>query len=243
MAMQTVAPTVTKIRQALRAHATPARAKSSQWFFKTKPGQYGHGDRFIGVSVPDQRLVAKRFTQMSLSEVLKLLHSQVHEERLTALILLVNQFERSKDQAVRKKIYQAYLANTRWINNWDLVDTSAPKIVGAFLGEQALPVLRRLAHSKNLWERRIAMIATQYQINQGDAQPALEIAEIVLHDQHDLMHKATGWMLREVGIKCSQPVLEKFLRQHAANVPRTALRYAIEKFPKTKQQFYLKYGQ
>lgn len=231
-----------KIKRALRAQATPARAKSSQWFFKTEKGQYGHGDVFIGVSVPDQRLVAKQFFQTSLAEVLKLLHSQVHEERLTALIILVNQFEKSKDQAVRKKIYQAYLANTRWINNWDLVDTSAPKIVGGYLGAQALPVLKRLAHSKNLWEKRIAMVATQYQINRGDCQPAMAIAAVVLHDKHDLMHKATGWMLREVGIKCSQPVLEKFLRQHAATMPRTALRYAVEKFPKAKQQRYLKLG-
>lgn len=233
--------TATHIQRALRQLATPARAKSSQWFFKTGAGEYGQGDKFIGVAVPDQRVVAKRFLGTPLGEVIKLLHSPVHEDRLTALIILVYQFERTADPSVRKKMYEAYLANTRWINNWDLVDTSAGKIVGAYLGENSLPVLKQLARSKNLWEKRIAIISTQYQISQGDERQALVIAGMLLNDTHDLMHKACGWMLREVGQRCSVQVLEDFLKQHAASMPRTALRYAIEKFPKSKQQFYLKY--
>lgn len=231
--------TASAVRRALKAQASPERAKISQRFFKTGQGEYGHGDIFLGVKVPDQRMIAKQFRELPLPEVLRLLHSSVHEERLTALIILVMQFERTRDQKVRKKIYTTYLANTRWINNWDLVDTTAPKIVGAFLGERPLPVLKKLARSHNLWEKRIAMLSTQYWINQGDCKPAMAIVHVLWKDQHDLIQKAVGWMLREVGQKCSIFVLENFLKQHATHMPRTALRYAIEKFPKSKQHFYL----
>lgn len=234
--------TASQVVKALKAKATPERAKASQRFFKTGKGEYGEGDVFIGVTMPDQRVVAKQFVELPLSEIVKLLHSKVHEQRMTALVILVYQFERSKVDSERKKIFDAYLANTRWINNWDLVDVTAPRIVGAYLGPRALPTLKRLARSKNLWDKRIAMVSTLYLINEGDCGPALVIAEMLLKDPHDLMHKASGWMLREAGKKCSQAQLEQFLHKHGDHMPRTMLRYAIEKFPKAKQQEYLRMG-
>lgn len=232
--------TAAQVRQQLRKQSSAERAKASQWFFKTGPGEYGEGDVFIGLTMGQQRAIAKQFALLPLPEILKLLHSPVHEERMTALVIMVNQFERSKLDTERKKIFDAYLANTKWINNWDLVDVTAPRIVGAYLGPKSLPTLKKLARSKSLWEKRIAMISTLYQINQGDCGPSLIIAEILLQDPHDLMHKAAGWMLREAGKKCSVQQLEQFLQQHGKHMPRTMLRYAIEKFPKAKQQFYLK---
>lgn len=234
--------TASQVVKALHAKATPERAKVSQRFFKTGKGEYGEGDVFIGITMPEQRVVAKQFLHLPLSEILKLLHSPVHEERMTALVIMVYQFERSKVESERKKIFDTYLANTRWINNWDLVDVTAPRIVGAYLGSHALPTLKPLARSKNLWEKRIAMVSTQYLINQGDCAPALAIAEVLLTDPHDLMHKAAGWMLREAGKKCSHVQLEKFLQAHGNHMPRTMLRYAIEKFPKSKQKKYLAMG-
>lgn len=231
--------TASQVVKALQAKATPKRATVSQRFFKTGKGEYGEGDIFIGVTMPDQRIIAKQFIQTPLSQVLKLLHSSIHEERMTALVIMVYQFEQTKVEAERKKIYEAYIHNTKWINNWDLVDVTAPRIVGAYLGPRALPALKRLARSKNLWEKRIAMISTQYLINQGECGPALVIAEMLLQDQHDLMHKAAGWMLREAGKKCSQAELELFLKKHGSHMPRTMLRYAIEQLPKQKQQYYL----
>lgn len=231
--------TAKQIQAALQKRATPAKAKASAWFFKTGPGQYGAGDIFIGVTVPEQRQVVKEFASAPLTEVIKLLHSQVHEYRLTALLIMVHQFEHAKDKKLREKIYKLYLANTRWINNWDLVDSTAPRIVGAWLGPKALPVLKRLARSKNLWEKRIAIISTLYLITKGEATPALVIAEMLLNDSHDLLHKATGWMLREVGKRCSEKQLTNFLDTHATTMPRTMLRYAIERFPKAKRLRYL----
>src|SRR3990172_8812125 len=223
------------LKSDLRKLATPKKAKASEWFFKTGTGQYGEGDQFIGVTVPEQRSVAKKYKDLPLSETEKLLRSPIHEERLVALIILV---ERSKasDAKTRKEIYDFYLANTDRVNNWDLVHLSAEYIVGGYLADKPKGTLYELAGSKNLWKRRIAMIATYYYIKQGKGKYTLEIAEILLHDSHDLIQKAVGWMLREVGKRCSERVLTDFLDKHAPEMPRTALRYAIERFPPEKRQ-------
>jgi 3-methyladenine DNA glycosylase AlkD len=229
--------TVKQMQQRLRSFATKEKAAVLQRFFKTGPGQYGEGDTFIGVMVPQVRQVVKEFADASLSEALKLLHSPVHEERLLALLLLVHQFERG-DDALRKKIYTLYLKNTRFINNWDLVDLSAPKIVGPYLDGGSRALLYRFVQSKNLWERRIAILATFHFIRQSDFADALAIAEALLGDDHDLMHKAVGWMLREAGKKDVR-TLEGFLKKNCQRMPRTALRYAIERFPEAKRKRYL----
>jgi 3-methyladenine DNA glycosylase AlkD len=244
-----------KLRLALNTQADPAKAKVLQTFFKTAKGQYAEGDQFLGITVPQQRRIAKEFHDLPLADLRILLKSPIHEERLTALIILVDQFK-SGDQSHRAKVYEFYLNHTAHINNWDLVDISAHHIVGAHLrirgqrpnssaetpselGRCPL-ILKRLARSKSLWERRIAMVATFYYIRQGQAEPALTIAEMLLKDEHDLMHKAVGWMLREVGKRCSVKVLEDFLAKHHKTMARTTLRYAIEHFSPEKRQTYLR---
>lgn len=230
---------LTNLKRDLQKLATPARAKASMWFFKTAKGQYGAHEKFIGVSVPQQRAVAKKYKTMPLAEVEKLLHSSIHEHRLTALFILVYQFTKG-DDATRKKIVQLYLKNTASVNNWDLVDSSAGYILGDFLIPQKnRKILYTLARSKDLWEKRIAIIATQAFIRTGQFTDTLKIAQILLHDTHDLIHKAVGWMLREVGNR-DRTTEEKFLQKHAATMPRTALRYAIEKFPPARRQKYMK---
>ena len=231
--------TAASVSAELEAIADPQRASNSAWFFKTGPGQYGEGDVFIGVTVPKQRQVAKKYTHLPLGEVEKLLASAIHEERLTALIILVGQYKRG-DQAERQSIYDFYLAHTHCINNWDLVDSSASYIVGAHLLDKDRTILYELARSSNLWERRIAIIATAAFIARGQSKDTFAIAEILLTDTHDLIHKAVGWMLREVGKSCGQEVLEGFLRAHYRVMPRTMLRYAIEKFDEPLRQKYLK---
>ncbi len=230
--------TAAAVRRALRLQATPARAVASQRFFRAGPGEYGEGDVFIGVTVPAQRTVARAFRTLPLAEALDLLGSEVHEERLTALLILVDGFRRGDDRA-RAAIARAYLASTRFVNNWDLVDTSAPQILGAWLLDRDRKVLRRLARSRSLWERRIAMIATQAFIAKGEHEDALELAAMLLGDEHDLMHKAVGWMLREVGGRIDPGLLRAFLREHAPDMPRTALRYAIEHFDATERARWL----
>lgn len=237
------------IRQALKAVSSPERAKASQRYFKTDPGEYGEGDVFIGVSVPDQRKIAKKYYSLPLLEVERLLTSKIHEERLTAIFIMVEQFKKG-DDTVRKQIYDFYLANTVYINNWDLVDSSAPYIVSVYLwdnfaqkaspSKETMNVLTKLAKSKSIWERRIAIMSTFYFIKMGDINETFIIAEILLHDQHDLIQKAVGWMLREVGNSVGIEIEEFFLKQHYQTMPRTMLRYAIEKFPETKRQAYLK---
>lgn len=227
----------------LRKYASTERAKNSAWFFKTGPGQYGEGDKFLGVRVPDIRLVAKKFQNMPLPVVEKLLQSAWHEERLLAVIILVKQFERG-DSQVRRAIYEFYLAHTENINNWDIVDSSARQIVGGYLfgypkRYNDYQPLRQLAASNSLWERRIAIIATQYWLTQKDAQPTLALAEILLHDPEDLMHKAVGWMLREVGKYVDPSLLREFLTRHAAEMPRTMLRYSIEHFDPQERKMWL----
>jgi 3-methyladenine DNA glycosylase AlkD len=230
--------TAQMIKQRLRRFATKEKAAVLQRFFKTGPGQYGEGDKFLGVMVPNIRLVVKEYGDAPLPEVKKLICSAWHEERVLALLILVDQFERG-DDALRKKIYQIYLKNTRYINNWDLVDLSAPKIVGPYLDGDSRALLYRLVRSKNLWERRIAILATFPYIRKSDFADALSLSEKLLSDDEDLMHKAVGWMLREVGKK-NTAVLEGFLKKHHRKMPRTALRYAIERFPEAKRKKYLK---
>lgn len=221
----------------LKSLANADVAKVSAGFFKTGPGQYGEGDKFLGIKVPVQRNVAKAHAGLPLDEVLKLLHNDYHEVRLVGLIILVKQFERV-DADARRLIFDLYLANTATINNWDLVDLSAPHIVGAHLGPGKHALLTRLAKSGDLWERRIAILATQSFIRKGYFAETLRLASILMQDRHDLIHKAVGWMLREVGNR-DVSVLKRFLDENAAVMPRTMLRYAIEKLPERTRKAYL----
>ena len=221
----------------LRSLGCPEQAANLARFFKTGPGEYGEGDRFIGVKVPVIRKVAKEFKGLPLAEIKCLLHSEIHEERLLGLVILVGQFQKGND-ATRKSIYDLYLANIQHINNWDLVDLSAPQIVGGYLETRRRQPLDRLAKSASLWERRISIVATHWFIRRGDFADTLRIAEKLLGDKEDLIHKAVGWMLREVG-KRDVAVLEEFLAEHCGVMPRTMLRYAIERLPEKKRRDYM----
>ncbi len=212
-------------------------AKFLQGFFKTGAGQYGEGDIFLGIRVPATRKLAKEYAALPLKEALPLLKSPYHEVRLFALIFLVNAFAKG-DDTIQRKIYDLYLSNTRYINNWDLVDLSAPNIVGAYLFTRNRKPLYQLAKSKSLWERRIAVLATFYFIKNNQYADSLKIAEILLQDKEDLIHKASGWMLREIG-KRDIKVAETFLKKHCRTMPRTMLRYAIERFTPSKRRLYL----
>ena len=229
---------VSSIRREIRQLASPARARISQRFFKTGPGEYGEGDQFVGLTVPQIRRLVQQPRPLSPTATKQLLQSPIHEERLLALLILVDAFA-AADGAGQEQIYQIYLQNTQFINNWDLVDTSAPPIVGAFLWKRSKAPLRQLARSQNLWERRIAVIATFYFIRRNEFGPTLELARQLLADREDLIHKAVGWMLREVG-KRNRAVAETFLRRHYRQMPRTMLRYAIERFPKRHRLQYLR---
>jgi len=213
-------------------------AAFSQQFFKTGPGQYGEGDVFRGIRVPALRRVAKDHRQLALPETLKLLCSPYHEDRLAALLILIHHYAGGSD-AVRTRVYNSYLKHTRLINNWDLVDCSAPQIVGAHLYGKDRALLYKLARSRNLWERRIAIIATFHFIKRGEVVDTLKLAPVLLSDPEDLIHKAVGWMLREAG-KRDLGSTESFLREHYQSMPRTMLRYAIERFPERKRLQYLK---
>jgi len=217
--------------------SNPKIAEHSLRFFKTGPGEYGEGDVFLGIRVPVTRKVARKFRELSLDQILKLLKSKYHEERLLALFMLVALFKKG-DDIEKKNIYDAYLSHTDSINNWDLVDGSAHHIVGGYLFERDRRPLYKLVKSKSLWERRISMIATYTFIKKNDFVDTLKLSEILLPDEEDLIHKAVGWMLREVG-KLDLEVEEKFLRKHYKKMPRTMLRYAIEKFVEKKRQGYL----
>jgi 3-methyladenine DNA glycosylase AlkD len=226
------------LRTALRMHADPRQARILQGFFKTGPGEYGEGDIFIGVKVPQVRSVAKAFRAAPLKVITSLMKSPIHEERELALFILVAQYT-GGDEIVQDDIYTAYLSNTRYINNWDLVDLSAPQIVGGHLMTRNRSILLKLARSKSLWERRISILAPFWFIKSGDFADALRIAGMLLKDSHDLIHKAVGWMLREIG-KRDLAAEEAFLMKHYKKMPRTMLRYAIERFPEKKRQGYLK---
>ena len=221
----------------LAAAANPERAKSSIWFFKTGKGQYGEGDQFLGVNVPTRRKIALRHLHLSHAAIRKLLASKLHEHRFVALEILVAQFEAATANQ-QAEIYRFYLANTDRVNNWDLVDTSAPYIVGRYLLTRPRAILRRLAKSKNMWERRIAIVATFAFIRAGQTEDTFAIAQMLLADPHALIHKAVGWALREAGKKSPQLLLA-FLEEHYDSLPRTALRCAIERFSPAERKHFL----
>jgi 3-methyladenine DNA glycosylase AlkD len=229
--------TIKEIQARLRQVADPGDAVTLQWFFKTGPGEYGEGDVFIGVKVPKIRALVKEFWKADESIVRRLLASAIHEERFLALMIWVRQFEKGSG-ADRRRIFRLYLASTDRINNWDLVDLSAPNILGEYLVDTSRRPLYRLVKSPSLWERRIAMLATLALIRRREFEDALAVADRLLHDEEDLIHKAVGWMLREIG-KRDMGVLEAFLEPRCTVMPRTMLRYAIERFPEVRRRRYL----
>lgn len=230
--------TLDDLRHHLETRTNPQEAAFLQRFFKTGPGQYGEGDRFRGIRVPALRSLAKAHERLEIPEVLDLLHSDFHEDRVVALLILIHIYRRS-DEAGKAHIYRLYLDHTRLINNWDLVDVSAEHIVGDWLLHRRRADLTRLAKSAELWERRIAILATFRFIKAGELDETFRIARLLLRDRHDLIHKAVGWMLREAG-KRDLAAEEAFLATHYKDMPRTMLRYAIERFPEPRRQAYLK---
>jgi 3-methyladenine DNA glycosylase AlkD len=231
------APTLAAIRAEILKLGDPVRGTHSQRFFKTGPGQYGEGDKFLGLTVPEMRGIVRKYRDLDDTAVHEMLLSPWHEERLVALLLMVDGYDRG-DDARRAHIHHAYLANTAQINNWDLVDASAGDIVGQHLEAGDVTLLERLARSKKLWERRIAIVSTFYFIKHNEFRPTLKIATLLLGDSQDLIHKATGWMLREVG-KRDRTALDRFLKKHYKRMPRTMLRYAIERHPERVRKQYL----
>ena len=230
-----------EIKEELSSLANPEKAKNLQRFFKTEKGQYGEGDVFLGIMVPQQRAIVKKYWQeTTLKDIQELLNSRFHEYRLVGLLILVQKYKKAKkDNYQKRQIFEFYLKNTGRVNNWDLVDLSAPNIVGNFSLKDGTHTIRSLADSKDLWEKRIAILATFAFIKERNFGESLFIADKLLKDEHDLIHKAVGWMLREVGKK-NQEVLELFLSTRYKGMPRTMLRYAIEKFPEEKRKKYLK---
>jgi 3-methyladenine DNA glycosylase AlkD len=227
-----------QLRKELKRIADSQRAKFLQGYFKTGKGEYGEGDVFLGITVPLSRKIAIKFKNLSFLEISKLLQSKFHEERLIALLILVENFKRGNEE-IQEKIYEFYLKNTKGINNWDLVDLSSHEIVGNYLLNKDKSVLLKLTKSKDIWERRIAVISTFEFIRNNKFDESLALAEILLDDKHDLMHKAVGWMLREIGKRDLKTEIE-FLNKHYKKMPRTMLRYAIEKFPEKQREIYLK---
>ena len=226
-----------QIKRDLLQLGDPNRAKKLSGFFKTGKGQYGEGDLFLGIPVPEQRKVAKKYVNLSLNDIQELLNSKIHEHRFTALVILISKY-RKAEKSGKEEVFSFYLKNTENINNWDLVDLSAPKIVGEYLVNKDKSILYKLAKSNSLWERRISILSTFIFIDNNDFEDALNISELLLHDKHDLIHKAVGWALREIG-KRDQNVEERFLTKYCVHMPRTMLRYAIEKFDEEKRKFYL----
>ncbi len=223
------------VKAALKKLGDPTKAKGGAAFFKTGKGQYGEGDVFLGITVPDQRRVAKQFRTLGFGELEKLLGSKIHEERLTALAVLVDQYELGAE----KEVFDFYVAHLAGVNNWDLVDLSAHQIVGDYLLKRDRRLLFKLAKSRVLWERRVAIVATYAFIRAGESKTTFEIADLLLEDAHDLIHKATGWMLREVGKRVSEDALREYLEKRVSQLPRTALRYAIERFPPDERKEWL----
>lgn len=230
-----------EIQKSLKRLATKKKAQNSMRFFKTGPGQYGEGDIFIGVTVPEQRKIARQFSVAPFPVLSELLTSKTHEERLTALLILVEQMEfaiKVADKQKQKEIFDFYIQNLDRVNNWDLVDSSAKYIVGAYLFDKNRVPLKKLVQSKNLWHRRVSIIATHYFIQKGDYTNSFELAQILFADTHDLTHKAVGWTLREI-YKKDNKIVESFLKKHIRNIPRTTLRYAIERIPENERKKYL----
>lgn len=234
-----------KIKSTLLSLATPERAKTNAWFFKTGKGQYGEGDVFIGVTVPQVRSVVKGVSlDISLTEIKKLLKDPIHEVRLCALLILVKLFEKSESKIDKKQIFDFYTKHTKYINNWDLVDTSAHIIVGQYISdcmehEERIAFIDKYIASKSLWKNRIIVLAAFYQIKKGNEKMIFYVAERLLGHTHDLIHKAIGWMLREAGKNSGEKTLRSFLDKHIQNMSRTTLRYAIERFPESLRKKYL----
>jgi 3-methyladenine DNA glycosylase AlkD len=227
-----------EVINALKTLATEDRRKTNEWFFKTGKGEYGYGDIFLGITAPDLRGIAKKFSQeISLQELTELIRSPIHEVRLCALIILVNKYKKEDSD----KIYRYYLKHLNSVNNWDLVDTSAPHIVGDYLNKnpEKSKILLEFSRSENLWIRRISIVSTLAFIKNNEFNKTLEIAKLLLSDDHDLIHKAVGWMLREI-YKRDEVLIKRFLRQNYAQIPRTTLRYAIERMDKEERLLYLK---
>ncbi len=225
------------IKRDLSQLSDPDRAKKLSGFFKTGKGQYGEGDVFLGIPVPEQRKVAKKYIDLSLKDLQELLNSKIHEHRFTALVILISKY-RKAEKLGKEEIFNFLLKNIENINNWDLVDSSAPRIVGDYLVNKDRSILYKLAKSNSLWERRISILSTFIFIDNNDFEDALNISELLLQDKHDLIHKAVGWALREIG-KRDQNVEERFLTKYCLQMPRTMLRYAIEKIDEKKRKFYL----
>ncbi|MGD9278446.1 MAG: DNA alkylation repair protein [Desulfobacterales bacterium] len=232
--------TIKNIRKKLQRLGSVENANVLQRFFKTGPGEYGEGDVFLGVRVPELRKLVKEYQDITLKEVMQFLRSSIHEERMFALLILVSKYSKG-NETVKKRIYELYLQHTKFINSWDLVDGSAQHIVGAFLMDKSKKPLYRLAKSNSLWERRIAILSTFYFIKHHNFSETIKISKILLRDEQDLIHKAVGWMLREIG-KRDITTEEIFLKKYYKSMPRTMLRYAIEKFPESKRQKYLRGG-
>lgn len=232
--------TAQQLKDQLQSDANPEDAVFLQRFFKTAEGQYGAGDVFIGVRMGPVRQAAKYFKGLSLDETQKLLDSEVHEHRMAGLIILTLQFPKA-DALGKQNIYDFYLKNVYKgrVNNWDLIDVTSPRVVGAHLIGKSPAILYELARSENLWQRRVAIISSSAFINKGEPSVTLELSEILLHDQHDLIHKAVGWMLREVGKRCDRSILLDFLDKHSHEMPRTMLRYSIEHLPPAQRVHYL----
>ncbi len=228
-----------ELREQLRSLANPEEVEGKQRFFKSAEGEYGYGDQFLGIRVPVLRSLVKPYRGMEISEMELLLPSPFHEERLLALFLLADAFRRG-NEPTKKAVFDLYLANTHHVNNWDLVDSSAHLIAGPYLEPRDRTLLYELAQSQSLWERRIAMMATMHFIRKGNFADTFALARVLLNDREDLIHKVVGWMLREVGQR-DREAEEEFLRAHYSAMPRTMLRYAIEKFPKERREAYL-YG-
>lgn len=226
----------------INSKADPEKAKILQKFFKTSKGDYGEGDIFLGLTMPIQRSIAKKYTTLPISKIQKLLNSEIHEHRMISLIILTNKYNKAskeKNLNLQQEIVNFYLKNTKKINNWDLVDISAPNILGDYFLDKDKKIFYDLASSKNLWEKRIAIVSTLTFIKKNKLGDSLKISEILLKDKHDLIHKAIGWMLREVGKQNSEVLLD-FLKTHYKELPRTTLRYSIERFPKEKRKEILK---
>jgi len=233
-------PKLSELRKRLKRFASARDAQFLQRFFKTGPGEYGEGDQFIGVRVPALRRLVREFRGLALADTCELLHSPIHEERLLALLILVDAYDRG-NESERAAMFRLYLDNTACINNWDLVDGSAPGIVGRHLATRPRKILFELAGSPDVWERRIALLGAFHFIRRNEFAEILRLAEMLLLDRHDLIHKAAGWMLREAG-KRDVTVLRGFLKLHAARRPRTMLRYSIEKLPVTERRRWLAAG-
>jgi 3-methyladenine DNA glycosylase AlkD len=231
---------IKQIEKDLKQYSNPKKAKNLQKFFKTNKGEYGYGDIFLGITVPEIRnIVRKYYKEVPIKDLLYFVQSKYHEYRLFGLLSLVSKFEKSKDEKKREEIYRTYISNTKYINNWDLVDLTSYKLVGSYLKDRKRDTLYTFAKSNDLWKQRISIISTYSFIRDNDFKDTLAISKILLNHEHDLIHKAVGWMLREVG-KRDIGVEEKFLKKYYKDMPRTMLRYAIEKFEEDKRQKYLK---